>query len=115
MGDRLVLFCLLFGTIGAVQSIDFPCFIGTMGAWTSRSSRGTISGIWATCSNVGNIVGLQLASYVLGNHENDWERLMFIVSIVYFGIALLIFLTFVAEPREVGIDMSDDHVQIDQN
>ena len=56
--QRLILFCFLFGTIGAVQSVDFPCFVGTVGAWTKRSTRGIITGIWATCSNVGNILGL---------------------------------------------------------
>ena len=34
---------------------------------------------------------------------------MFIIACVYFGLALLIFIFFVAEPREVGIDMQDDH------
>ena len=58
MEDKLILFCILFGTIGAIQSVDFPCFVGTVGAWTRRSSRGIITGIWATCGNVGNIIGL---------------------------------------------------------
>ena len=35
---------------------------------------------------------------------------MFMITIVYLGLAVLIFITFVAEPREVGIDMRDDHV-----
>ena len=56
--QRLILFCVLFGVIGAVQSVDFPCFVGTVGAWTKRSTRGIITGVWATCSNVGNIIGL---------------------------------------------------------
>ena len=79
-----------------------------MGAWTRRSSRGTISGVWATCGNVGNIIGLQLASFVLERNDQHWERLMYIIAIVYFGIAVLIFSTFVALPQEVGIDMTDD-------
>ena len=58
MEDSLLIFCLIFGTIGAIQSVDYPCFVATVGAWTRRSSRGTITGIWATCGNVGNIIGL---------------------------------------------------------
>ena len=58
MENRLVLFCVLFASIGAVQSVDFPCFIGTVGAWSRRSIRGTITGFWSTCSNTGNILGL---------------------------------------------------------
>lgn len=63
--SRFAILCLLFGLIGAVQSVDFPCFVGTVGAWTRRSTRGTITGIWATCGNVGNIIGLQVASFML--------------------------------------------------
>ena len=58
MESKLALFCVIFALIGAVQSVDFPCIIGTVGAWTRRSTRGTITGIWATCGNVGNILGL---------------------------------------------------------
>ena len=114
ISQRLILLCLLFGAIGAVQSVDFPCFVGTVGAWTRRSSRGTITGIWATCGNVGNIFGLQLASVVLGNHEGEWQRLMYITTVIYLSLALCIFIFYVAEPREVGIDMTDDHLRANQ-
>ena len=39
---------------------------------------------------------------------------MYIIAIVYFGLAVLIFLTFVAEPQSVGIDMTDDHMQSEE-
>lgn len=45
---------------------------------------------------------------MLEERQWDWTRLMFIITFVYLALALLIFLTFVAEPREVGIDMRDD-------
>jgi len=86
-----------------------------VGAWTKRSTRGTITGIWATCGNVGNIIGLQLAAHILEKHEQDWDRLMFLIAIIYVCLALIIGLTYVAEPREVGIDMTDDHQTVSQN
>ena len=61
---------------------------------------------------MGNILGLQLASVILTNHENEWQRLMFIITGVYLCLALLIFIFFIAEPREVGIEMEDDHLRV---
>ena len=58
MASHLGIFCFLFALVGSIQSVDFPCLVGTIGAWTKRSTRGTITGIWATCGNVGNILGL---------------------------------------------------------
>ena len=95
--------------------MDFPCFVGAVGAWTRRITRGTITGIWATCGNVGNIIGLQLAQLSLqGEQSNNWQRLMYFVFIMYVALAVTIFVAFIAEPREVGIDMQDDHVDIQQ-
>ena len=36
------------------------------------------------------------------------------VFIMYIGLAVAIFFTFIAEPREVGIDMQDDTVLVQQ-
>ena len=46
---------------------------------------------------------------MLEGRGQDWTHLMFIITIVSLALAVLIFLTVVAEPREVGIDMRDDH------
>lgn len=35
---------------------------------------------------------------------------MFSIAVIYVVLAASILVLFVAEPREVGIDMSDDHV-----
>jgi len=56
--DHQMLFVFLFGGIGLIQSVDFPCFISTIGAWTNERTRGTVTGVWATCGNVGNILGI---------------------------------------------------------
>ena len=36
------------------------------------------------------------------------------VFIMYIGLAVTIFFTFIAEPREVGIDMQDDTVLVQE-
>lgn len=58
MESHLAVFCILFGIVAASQSVVVSCIVGTVGAWTKRSSRGILTGIWATCGAVGNIVGL---------------------------------------------------------
>ena len=71
--------------------------------------------MWATCGAVGNIVGLQVASLVLNRHESEWQRLMYVIAATYGTLAVIIFLTFVSEPREVDIVMEDDHITVDKN
>ena len=58
MQGALWYFCACFILVGMIQSIDFPCLISAIAAWTERSSRGKVTGVWATCSQVGNILGL---------------------------------------------------------
>ena len=38
---------------------------------------------------------------------------MFYITCMYICLAGLLFFCFVAEPREVGIDMKDDHLQVE--
>jgi len=39
---------------------------------------------------------------------------MYFVFVMYVGLAVTIFFTFIAEPREVGIVMDDDTVLVSQ-
>jgi sugar phosphate permease len=97
-------FCSVFAMIGLVQSIDFPCLAGAIAAWTTKSSRGCVTGIFATNANLGNILGLQLSVIITESH-NNWSLQMYLISIVYFVLAFLIFLFFLSSPSEVGFDM----------
>ena len=107
LSNALLYFCSCFILIGLVQSIDFPCFISTVGAWTERRTRGIVTGIWATCSNTGNIIGLQLAAFILSKNGEQWEPLMFVVTFTYLCLAAVILVFFVAEPAEVGLRIDD--------
>ena len=111
MENYLWLFCTLFATIGIVQSVDFPCLVSTVGNWTQRKSRGTISGIWATCGNVGNIFGLQIASWQLTRNSSDWYLLMGGVTLMYFFMATLICLLYVPKPADVNMTLPDSEIE----
>ena len=62
---RLWYFCPVLCVFGFVQSVDFPCLVGTLGNWTTKSTRGTLMGIWSTQSTLGNIIGLQLSVVIV--------------------------------------------------
>lgn len=55
--SQLYSFMTLFALVGIIQSVDFPCLVSTMGVWTQKSTRGFVTGVWATCANTGNILG----------------------------------------------------------
>ena len=44
--------------IGAFNACLFPIFISIMGNWFPKKSRGFLVGMWATCTNTGNIGGV---------------------------------------------------------
>ena len=56
-GDSQLLFYLAFIVVGMTQSIVFPCLVSIIGSWFSKKTRGAITGSWATCTNIGNIIG----------------------------------------------------------
>lgn len=66
-----------------------------------------VTGFWATCSQVGNIIGLQLAAILLASNGNNWQQLMMIVMGMYAVFAIMIFTGFVAEPSEVELMLAD--------
>jgi sugar phosphate permease len=53
-----------------------------MGQWTTKSKRGAVSGLWATCTQFGNILGIQLSVLIL-NTQGDWEYMMFYIFVAY--------------------------------
>jgi len=56
---------LVFILIGFFNSMMFPNFISVLGNWFSKKHRGFLIGLWATCNNTGNIIGIQLAAFLL--------------------------------------------------
>jgi len=44
--------------IGALNAMLWPSFISIVGHWFPKSSRGFLAGLWSTCNNTGNIIGI---------------------------------------------------------
>lgn len=48
----------VFISIGIFSSPIFPSIIHLLGTWFSSNHRGFVLGLWATCANIGNIIGI---------------------------------------------------------
>ena len=53
-------FYIWFSMLGLTQSICFPAFIHIVANWFPKHRRGLAVGIWVTCTNFGDIVGVQV-------------------------------------------------------
>jgi sugar phosphate permease len=93
--------------LGLIQSVDFPSLVSTMSNWTNRGSRGFVSGVWSTCTNLGNIIGFQLGAAILVANCNQWNRLFYYVFFIYVFFAVAIYFTFLPSPKVVGLELTE--------
>jgi len=90
---------ILFIFIGLFNSMLFPNFISVLGNWFTKKHRGLIVGMWTTCNNVGNIIGIQLAAFLLDFYKGEWPYLFLTISLIVFLLAVCMFFFFVVEPE----------------
>ena len=60
-------------------------------------------------------MGLQLAAMSLRKNDGEWHRLMFIIAAIYMAFGLVILVSFVASPGEVGIALVDDRITVESD
>jgi OPA family glycerol-3-phosphate transporter-like MFS transporter len=78
-----------------------------MAQWTTRSERGTIMGIWATCYLVGGILANGLATILMG--WQGWPSSFFGGCIALSAIIVAFFFMQRDRPEDVGLrPLSDD-------
>ena len=51
-------FYIILGLIGTFNAFLLPCMISINGNWFAKKSRGLIIGVWMSCNNFGNIIGM---------------------------------------------------------
>lgn len=95
-------FIVIMMFIGTLNALLWPCFISIIASWFPKKTRGFVAGLWATCNNSGNIVGIQLGTGLL-NVYDDWWWLLFTIAIITFVWALVIWIFLIPEPEMVGI------------
>ena len=84
-------FYVILSFIGIFNAFLFPCFISINGNWFPKKTRGFIVGLWATCNNFGNIVGIQVAAFILHLSNDKWQWLMVVASALALIFAVTIF------------------------
>ena len=90
-------FIFIMSLIGTLNAMLWPCFIAILGNWFPKKSRGFLAGLWATCNNFGNIVGIQIGTQLLKLYE-DWEYLLFSIGILVFIWGILIWHFLIPDP-----------------
>jgi sugar phosphate permease len=91
--------------MGIFNSAIFPNFISIMSNWFPKKNRGALVGFWATANNFGNIVGIQLASWLMKVFDGKWQFLLLIIGVFLFGVAILNLIFLVPEPEMIGIEI----------
>ena len=100
-------FYVILSFIGIFNAFLLPCFISINGNWFPKKTRGFIVGLWATCNNFGNIVGIQAAAFILDLSNGKWQWLMVVASALALIFAVTIFFFIHPTPQEVGIQIED--------
>ena len=92
--------------IGTLNALLWPCFISIIGSWFPKKSRGFLAGLWATCNNFGNIVGIQIGTGLLEVYP-DWEYLLYTIGILTAAWGLVIWFFLIPEPEALGIQIEE--------
>jgi sugar phosphate permease len=70
-------------------------------------------GLWASNSNIGNIIGLQLAHTILIVLEWRWEYCFVLVSLFLLTMSILDLLYLDPYPEKIGMDFEQDRGSVD--
>jgi sugar phosphate permease len=106
--ESLSYFYFVFFLIGLSGASIWPLLIHMLGNWYSKTNRGLIIGAWATCANIGNIIGIQLAAVLIKVFDNKWHHLIFINAIMTILMALLFFFFLIPHPNRIGIQIQEN-------
>lgn len=104
-------FIVVMILIGALNALLWPSFISILGHWFPKKTRGFLAGLWATCNNSGNIIGIQLASFLMNSIFGDkWQYLLVTIGLIVFAWAAVLYFWLVPEPELVGIQIAEHEV-----
>uniref|UniRef100_A0A8R1DL35 MFS domain-containing protein n=1 Tax=Caenorhabditis japonica TaxID=281687 RepID=A0A8R1DL35_CAEJA len=99
------LYIFLWVANGFSQSVGWPLEVAIMGNWFGHNARGTVMGVWSSCSSVGNIIGVLIASRFL---TPGYQYPFLISSSMLLIYSLLVFLQLPSAPWEI-FESETDH------
>jgi OPA family sugar phosphate sensor protein UhpC-like MFS transporter len=90
---------------GLAQSTGWGNTVGVMGNWFRKEERGRVMGLWATCFQVGGVLGSGLAAFMLG--IAGFKYSFFAGSVV--TLAVLGFFAWAQRnrPEDVGLSLGE--------
>lgn len=114
--ERIIYYYFVFFLIGLFSSILWPSIIHMLANWYSKKNRGLIIGAWATCANIGNIIGIQIAAILIKHFNNQWQYLIFINSGIMILASLSCWTWLVPHPSRIGLSIFEtDKQEINRN
>merc|ERR1712076_95840 len=76
-----------------------------MGNWFGKGKRGLIMGVWNSHTSFGNIIGSLIAAQYA---DTDWALSFVIPGVMIFVMGLVVYLTIVPHPEELGYEQSEN-------
>lgn len=87
---------------GLFQSTGFPACVTILGNWINKKTKGRVYGLWSSCHNIGNIVGLIFGMIANDNTEIGWQYSILFAAL-FMGInTILIGVFVVSTPLMAG-------------
>merc|ERR1711970_1479059 len=91
---------------GIFQTAGWPGVVTVVGNWFGKGRRGLIMGVWNSHTSIGNIVGSLIAASFA---TSDWALSFVIPGIMIGFIGIVIFLTVVPHPKDLGFRDDNTH------
>ena len=96
---------VFMGVNGLAQATGWPSTVGVMANWTTRSERGTLMGVWATCYQFGGVAATAWAAWWLS--MQGWRGAFFAASSVLTLIWFYVYIFVRNKPEDVGLTLED--------
>jgi sugar phosphate permease len=109
-----VIFCVLFGINGLMQSVGWPICVSIFANWFGKRGRGTLIGLWSSSGNFGNIVGAIMTSFFTSTLAFNWEYAYVLVGTFCFIFAILNSCLLVVHPEDKGIVIQELDDQLNE-
>ncbi len=87
---------------GLAQGTGWPGCIGSLAFWFKRKQRGSVLGVWSTCYQLGSVLAVSFAAFLLG--ALGWRASFFGASVVLLVVWALVLWLHPNRPEDVGLD-----------
>jgi sugar phosphate permease len=97
----------MFLLSGALQSVGWPLCVSLMSNWFPKKGRGVIFGVWASCVNIGNMIGTGICA-LTANKGYSWEWTWIILAGLVGAVGILCLLFVIKKPEYVKLHVYEN-------